>query len=134
MCAKSITGRTHGEARGDLAHVVQRAELTHASHHLDSEGHRAVLPLEPLAQLPELLDDGVDRVLPRAAEQEAGVEDDELGAAPARAMPAEWSSIPIAMLSFFPRSACPMNPAIGACTERAMSFARQSSPSSAAKS
>ena len=37
------------------------------------------------------------------------------------AIPAEWSSIPTAMFSFLPRSACPMKPAIGACTESAMS-------------
>ena len=48
------------------------------------------------------------------------------------AMPAEWSSIPTAMFSFFPRSACPMKPAIGACTERAMSCSRASSPNRAA--
>ena len=36
-------------------------------------------------------------------------------------MPAEWSSIPTAMFSFFPRSACPMNPAIGAWTLSTMS-------------
>ena len=38
------------------------------------------LRLEPLAQLAELLADRVDRLLARAAEQEPGVEDDELGA------------------------------------------------------
>ena len=57
------------------------------------------------------------------------------GAAPAaRAIPAEWSSIPIAMFSFLPRSAWPMKPASGACIERAMSFSRASSPRRAAQS
>ena len=49
-------------------------------------------------------------------------------------MPAEWSSMPIAMFSFLPRSAWPMNPAIGAWTERTIPFARASSPKAAAKS
>ena len=65
----------------DLDHVVDRAEVADASHHLDAEGHRALLLLEALAERAELLDDRVDRVLPAPPEQEAGVEDDELGAA-----------------------------------------------------
>ena len=46
----------------DLEHVVQRAEVADAAHHLDSERDGALLPLEPLPQLPELLDDGVECV------------------------------------------------------------------------
>src|SRR5205814_1863520 len=38
------------------------------------------LALEPIAELAELLDDRGERVLARPAEQEARVEDDELGA------------------------------------------------------
>src|SRR4029077_10342703 len=61
--------------------VLERADLAHASHHLDAERHRPILLLQSLAQLAELLDDGRERVLARASEQEAGMEDDELGAA-----------------------------------------------------
>ena len=49
------------------------------------------------------------------------------------AIPAEWSSIPTAMLSLRPRSACPMNPAIGACTERAIPCSRASPPKRSAQ-
>src|SRR4051794_28035143 len=52
----------------------------------------------------------------------------------ALAIPAEWASIPTAMFSFFPRSAWPMNPAIGACTESAIACSRASAPKAAAKS
>jgi len=52
----------------------------------------------------------------------------------ALATPAEWSSIQIAMFSFLPRSACPMKPAIGACTDRVTFAVRASSPNSAAQS
>ena len=78
-CAKSSTGRTQ----------PQRSEISNTSAAVPSSrtrpmistpnGNRAILLLEPLAQLAELLDDGVDRVLALAAEQEAGVEDDRLG-------------------------------------------------------
>jgi len=67
-------------ASGDREHVFRRPELADAAHDLDPERHRAVFALEPLSELAELLDDRVDRVRPLAAEQEAGVEDDELGA------------------------------------------------------
>jgi len=60
--------------------VLGRAELPDAAHDLDAEGDRTVLLLQPRAQLPELLDDRVDCRVALAAEQEAGVEDDELGA------------------------------------------------------
>ena len=84
MCAKSSTGRTQPVAPRDLDDVVERAEVAHAAHHLDAERHGAVLRLEALAQRPELLDDRVDRVLAAPLEQEARVEDDELGAARGR--------------------------------------------------
>ena len=56
MCAKSSTGRTQPQPARDVDHVVHGAELAHASHHLDAERHRAILLLEPRAQLAELLD------------------------------------------------------------------------------
>ena len=80
MCAKSSTGRTQPRRREISTTSSTRAELAHAAHHLDPERHGAILALEPLAQLAELLADRVDRLLARAAEQEAGVEDDDLGA------------------------------------------------------
>jgi len=52
----------------------------------------------------------------------------------ALAIPAEWSSIPVAMFSFLPRSAWPMKPAIGACTDRTIFALRASLPNSAAQS
>jgi hypothetical protein len=67
-------------AGSDREHVLGRPELADAAHDLDPERDRTVLALEPLAQLAELLDDRVDRVRPLAAEQEARVKDDELGA------------------------------------------------------
>ena len=84
MWAKSSTGRTQPVRSRDLEHVVERAEVAHAAHHLDAERHRPPLALEPLAQRAELLDDRGDGVLAAAAEQEAGVEDDDLGAARGR--------------------------------------------------
>ena len=87
---RAVRGRVHVrevdhgphpvELRGDLADVVDRAQLAHAAHDLDPERHGAILPLEPLAQLGQLLDDRGDRVLARSAEQEARVEHDDLGA------------------------------------------------------
>src|SRR5687768_14849202 len=65
----------------DLEHVVERAEVAHAAHHLDAERDGAILTPESLAQLSQLLDDGVERVLARTAEQEARMEDDDLGVA-----------------------------------------------------
>ena len=78
---REVEHRLHEvDARGDRADVVDRAEVAHATHHLDAERHQPILLLEPRAQLSELLDHGVDRVLARAIEQEAGVEHDHLGA------------------------------------------------------
>jgi hypothetical protein len=68
-------------AAGDLDHIVEAPDLAHAAHHLDAERHRAVLPFEALSQLRELPDDRVESGGSLAAEQEAGVEDHELGAA-----------------------------------------------------
>jgi len=73
-------GADPAAASRDLDHVLGAAELADASHHLDPERHRAVLALEPPAQLAQLLADRVERGLASAAEQEAGVEDDQLGA------------------------------------------------------
>ena len=101
------------ESRRDLDDVVDRPEFAHAAHHLDPKRHRAVLALESLAQLAELLDDRVDRFLTRSLEQEPGWKT-TTSAPAAFAIPAEWSSIPTAMFSFLPRSAWPMKPAIGA--------------------
>ena len=78
--AKSITGRTHVEARGDAEDVLGGAELADAAHDLDPERDDALLRLEPLAQRREIRDDRVERLLAAAAEQEAGMEDDDLGA------------------------------------------------------
>jgi hypothetical protein len=74
-------GADPGDARRQLDDVVERAEVADASHHLDAERHEAALRLQPLAEEPELLDHGVERLLPLAPEQETGVEDDDLGAA-----------------------------------------------------
>src|SRR5438105_15073278 len=64
----------------DRDHVVEATEVVDAAHHLDAERHRAVLALEALAELGELLADRRDRVRTLTAEQEARVEDDQLGA------------------------------------------------------
>ena len=118
MCAKSSTGRTQPSCAAMRARRrACRGRGRGPSPRRRTE--RPALPLEPRAELAELLDDGGERLLARAAEQEAGVEDDELGAA-GDGDPAEWSSMPIAMLYFFPRSAWPMNAASGACTESAI--------------
>ncbi len=66
---------------GEPDDVVERPEVADAAHHLDAEGHRAALALQPLAQRAELVGDRLERRLAFTAEQEAGVEDDELGAA-----------------------------------------------------
>ena len=61
--------------------VVQGAEIAHPAHHLDAERDRPALALESLPKRPELVDDRRDRLLVCATEEEAGVEDDDLGAA-----------------------------------------------------
>jgi len=66
------------QLRRDREDVLRGAELADAAHHLDPERHHPALAFQPLAQLAELLDDRGQRVLARAAEQEAGVHDDEL--------------------------------------------------------
>ena len=88
---RAVGGRVHvrevdhgphpGHALGDVERVVDRAELADASHHLDAERDGTVLLLEPLAQRLEPADDVVERLLPVAAEPEAGMDDDHLGAA-----------------------------------------------------
>src|SRR5262249_48309018 len=60
--------------------VLRRAEVPDAAHDLDAERRVAALCLEPLAQLAQLLDDRANRLLVLAAQQEAGMEDDDLGA------------------------------------------------------
>ena len=128
MCAKSITGRTQS-SRAAISHdVVDRAELAHAAHHLDPERQ----PRDPFPR--------AARAARRAARHTESIASSRVrpsrnpgwkttASAPAAlAMPAEWSSIPTAMFSFLPRSAWPMKPAIGACTDRAMSCSRASSP------
>jgi len=74
-------GADPATARGDREHVLCRAELPHASHDLDAERDRAILLLQPLAELAELLDDRVDRHVTLATEQEPWMKDDDLGAA-----------------------------------------------------
>ena len=77
-----VEHRSHPvDALGDPDDVVEASEVAHAAHHLDAEGHATALAFEPLPQRPELIGDRFERGLALAAEQEAGVEDDELGAA-----------------------------------------------------
>jgi len=64
----------------DLDHVLEAADLAHPAHHLDAEGNRAVLALQPLTQLAELLADRVDRLLARPFEQETRMAEHELRA------------------------------------------------------
>ena len=74
-----VEHRSHPvELGGDREHVVGRAEVAHTAHHLDPERHVPALPLQPFAQLTELLDHRRDRLLVRPSEQEPGVEDDDL--------------------------------------------------------
>ena len=117
MCAKSSTGRTKSTCDGDREHVVDRAELAHASHHLDAERHEAVLRLEPLRAGRRA--GRRRRRSPARARGRAGSPGGRRSAsAPAAfASPAVWSSIPSAILNFFPRSTWPMKAASGACTE-----------------
>ena len=128
MCAKSITGRTQPGARAIAS--TSSSEPKSRTRPITSmpNGTARSFLLEPLAQLAELLDDRVDGLLARPAEQEAGVEHDELGAA-AVAIPASGRAAPSAMFHFLPRSRCPMKPKSGACTESATSCSRASSPS-----
>ena len=130
---REVEHRPHpAEPARDLDDVVERAELAHPAHHLDPERHvaalapRAAPAARRAARRPS-------RSPPRASAR-AGSPG---GRRPARrpppsAIPAEWSSMPTAMFSFLPRSAWPMNPAIGACTESAMSCSRASSPNRSA--
>jgi predicted ATPase/class 3 adenylate cyclase len=70
-----------GYATGDLEHVVDAPEIADSAHHLDPEWNGTILPLQPLAQLLQLLDDGVDGLLAAPAQQEAWMEDHDLGSA-----------------------------------------------------
>jgi len=70
-------GPDPARAGGDCEDVVRGAELAHATHDLHAERDSAILLLQPLPQLTELLDDRVDRRVALAAEQEAGVEHDD---------------------------------------------------------
>ena len=64
---REVDDRPHpAGAAADLDAVLERAEVPHATHHLDPERHRTVLALEPLADDRKLLDDRVDRVLAAA--------------------------------------------------------------------
>jgi len=65
---------------GDGEDIVRGAELTHAAHDLHAERNSTVLLFQPLAQLTELFDDGVDRRVAFPAEQVARVEHDDLRA------------------------------------------------------
>src|SRR5439155_21374453 len=56
-------------------------ETAPAAHHLDAERDEAPFPLQPLAEVAELVDDVGDRLLPLAAEEEARMEDDQPRAA-----------------------------------------------------
>ena len=79
MCAKSITGRTQSTAGGDLDAVLQRAEVADAAHHLDAERHRASF-LSRRSRSVQPGDHVVERLRAVAAEPEAGMDDDDLGA------------------------------------------------------
>ena len=65
----------------DEEDVLGSAELADAPHDLDPELHAAPFALEPLSELPELFYECIEGGSTLAAEQEPGVEDDELGAA-----------------------------------------------------
>ena len=133
MCAKSSTGRTQPVRARDLDDVVERAEVAHAAHHLDAERHGPALALEPLAQRAELLDDRGDSVLARAAEQEAGVEDDDLRAAGGRDPRAAVERADGGRELAAARLEMPHEPESGACTESTTSAARATSPSRSAQ-
>ena len=74
-------GADEVDRAGDRDDVVDRPEVADAAHHLDAERDEPVLRLEPLAEVAELVDDVGDRVVALAAEEEAGMEDDQLRAA-----------------------------------------------------
>ena len=80
MCAKSSTGRTQStcDAIASTSSIVPSSRTRPITS--TPNGTSAVLRLEPRAQVAELVDDVGDRLLALAAEQEAGVEDDDLGA------------------------------------------------------
>jgi len=73
-------GADPARACRDCEDVLRSSQLTHAAHDLHPEGNGAVLLLQPFAELAELFDHRVDRRVTLAAEQEAGVEDDDLRA------------------------------------------------------
>jgi hypothetical protein len=68
------------QARRDEKNVVEAPDLADPAHDLDTERHGAILRLEPSPELGELLDDLGEGALAGPAEQEAGMEDDWLGA------------------------------------------------------
>ena len=79
MCAKSSTGRT--QSSRDAISTTSSIEPRSRTRPITSIPNGTRDPCLPAApQLAELLDDRVDRLLTRPAEQEPGVEDDQLGA------------------------------------------------------
>ena len=112
MWAKSST-RPHPPEPARRSRRRRRPDPSSADapHHLDSERHVPPLaPRDASGKLAELLDDRVDGILARTPGAGTPGWKTTTSAPAALAIPAEWSSILTAMFSFFPRSACPMNP------------------------
>ena len=121
MHVREVEHRPHPvDRRGDLDDVVDRAELAHAAHHLDPERHSAVLRLEPLAQLAELLADRVDRLLALRPSRKPGWKTTSSRAARLRD-PGRVVEHPDRHVQLLAALGVAHEPASGACTERAMS-------------
>src|SRR3970040_906627 len=81
MCAKSRTGRTQPVRREISTTSSSDPRTRPRPTPPRPEGTPPPLASEPLPKCAELLDDGSERVLAASPEQEAGMEDDELGSA-----------------------------------------------------
>jgi len=132
MCAKSITGRIQVDSREEIAITSSRLpkSLTRPMISTPNGTPRSFASIRLRKSVSWETTEAIVclRVRPR---RKPGWK--TTGPAPAAfAIPAEWSSIPVAIPCLRSRSTWPMKPAIGACTESAIFRLRASFPNSSA--
>ena len=120
MCAKSSTGRTQ-PSRREIS-TTSSTEPSSRTRPITSIPNGTARSFRSAARGARRAARRPSRSPPRACGRAGSRGGRRRARRPAAfAIPAEWSSMPTAMFSFLPRSAWPMKPAIGACTESTMS-------------
>ena len=133
MCAKSSTGRTQSSRR-EIS-TTSSADPSSRTRPITSIPNGTSRPLPSSRSRSSPSCSNTESIASSRVRPSRNPGWNTTTSAPAAfAIPAEWSSIPTAMFSFFPRSAWPMKPAIGACTDSATSASRASSPNRSANS